>query len=88
MLVWKTKSSAWKLEFWTDQKIRLNDKSSGLETYFLPGPDELSLQRIKNLKIDKQKLWLVHDFCSKTGRFTQEFVLYWIIKMIFFWDSK
>ena len=65
MLIWKNKSSTWKLEFWNDQKIRLNDKSSNLESYFLPGPDELSLHRLKNLKVDKQKLWLVHDFFSK-----------------------
>ena len=65
MLIWKNKISTWKLEFWTDQKIRLNDKSSNLEPYFLPGPDELSLHRLKNLKVDQQKLWLVHDFYSK-----------------------
>ncbi len=65
MLIWKNKSSSWKLEFWTDQKIRLNDKSNKHETYYLSGPDELSLHRLKNLKIDKQKLWLVHDFFSQ-----------------------
>lgn len=65
MLIWKNKTSSWKLEFWTDQKIRLNDNSSNLETYYLPGPDELSLHRLKNLKIDKQKAWLVHDFYSR-----------------------
>ncbi len=45
MLIWKNKSSSWTHGFWTDQKIRLNDKSSNLETYFLPGLDKLSLQR-------------------------------------------
>ena len=65
ILIWKNKSSSWKLEFWTDQKIRQNDKSSNLETYYLPGPDELTLHRLKNLKIDQQKSWLVHGFFSK-----------------------
>ena len=56
MLIWKNKLSSWKLEFWSDQKIRQNDKSRSLEEYFLPQSDELSLRRLKNLKIDKQKL--------------------------------
>ncbi|MFZ3231742.1 MAG: hypothetical protein WA160_16155 [Pseudobdellovibrio sp.] len=65
MLIWKNKSSSWQLEFWTDKKIRLNDKSSNLEEYFLPNSDELSLRRLKNLKIDKNQTWLVHDFHSR-----------------------
>ncbi len=65
ILIWKNKSSSWQLEFWTDKKIRLNDKSSNLEEYFLPSSDELSLRRLKNLKIDKKQTWLVHDFHSR-----------------------
>lgn len=65
MLIWKSKSSSWQLEFWTNKKIRLNDKSSNFGEYFLPSLDELLLRRLKNLKIDKKQTWLVHDFYSR-----------------------
>lgn len=65
MLIWKSKSSSWQLEFWTNKKIRSNDKSSHFEEYYLPSLDELSMRRLKNLKIDQKQTWLVHDFHSR-----------------------